>query len=485
MVELGAGPVTAARGRQAGWTELLRTDPDVQYVQFVDGDCILDRDWLAKAVACLDADQTLAGVCGRRREERGAESFYSRLVDIDWDIPAGEVDYFGGDALVRVEALKSVGGWSTDLIAGEEPDLCFRLRDRGWRILRLDAEQTRHDVGMTHFGQYWRRAVRSGFAYAEVANRNRQGTGRVWARQVRSMLAYGAVLPIVFMAVVVAGWPLVAALAALAYLRLLIVLTRHAQKRNRSWRESLAYAAVETVCKMAGAVGAAKFWMKGGGGKIIEYKSKEASDSILRRAVDGAADAGAWGMQRASRATAGAMRFVRLCRLRGMVRGTVPLSTQFDGAVRAERGTHLDLGERCRLGRDVFFETQGEGKIRLGKNVTVNSGCVLVAYEGITVGDHSLIGEYVSIRDANHGIDVGRPMRLQPHSAEAIEIGADVWIGRGCAILKGVRIGSGAVVAANSVVTRDVPAMTVVAGSPAQVIKRRQGVEDHACVEGL
>ncbi len=105
----------------------------------------------------------------------------------------------------------------------------------------------------------------------------------------------------------------------------------------------------------------------------------------------------------------------------------------------------------------------------------INAGCVLVSYARITIGDDCLIGEYVSIRDANHGLSVGVPMRLQAHRSAPVTIGRNVWIGRGSVVLKGVTIGDGAVVAANSVVSRDVPADAIVVGAPAKLIRMRAG----------
>jgi len=164
-------------------------------------------------------------------------------------------------------------------------------------------------------------------------------------------------------------------------------------------------------------------------------------------------------------------RMWRLVALRAWCMGAVPASTQFDGPVRVPKLIALQLGTHCRLGREVFFDTNEGGRIAVGSHVRVNAGAVLVSYASITIGNDCLIGEYVSIRDANHGTQAGSPMRLQPHARAPIVIGNNVWIGRGAVILKGVCIGDGAVVAANSVVTRNVPPRTLVGGVPARVIK--------------
>lgn len=165
------------------------------------------------------------------------------------------------------------------------------------------------------------------------------------------------------------------------------------------------------------------------------------------------------------------LRMWRLVALRAWCTGAVPASTQFDGPVRVPKLIALQLGAHCRLGREVFFDTNEGGRIAVGSHVRINAGVVLVSYASITIGNDCLIGEYVSIRDANHGSLAGSPMRLQPHISASIVIGNNVWIGRGAVILKGVCIGDGAIVAANSVVTRNVLPRTLVGGVPARLIK--------------
>jgi acetyltransferase-like isoleucine patch superfamily enzyme len=171
----------------------------------------------------------------------------------------------------------------------------------------------------------------------------------------------------------------------------------------------------------------------------------------------------------------GFRRLRAFARLRAAAGAGIPASTQLDGTVEIEGTRRVTLGEHCRIGPGVFLETQEQGAIRIGRHVRLNRGTVIVAWSGITIGDDCLIGEYVSLRDANHGSSPGTSMRLQPHDAKPIAIGDDVWIGRGAVVLPGVQIGSGAVIGANSVVTADVPAGAVAAGVPARVIRQREG----------
>ena len=140
-------PFTAARARNEGFALLGHEAP--AYVQFVDGDCELQPGWLETASAFLDNHPDVAAVCGRRRERHPGQSLYNRLIDCEWDTPVGETRACGGDVLMRRDAFRAVGGFDPALIAGEEPELCVRLRAAGWRIWRLDAEMTLHDAAIT------------------------------------------------------------------------------------------------------------------------------------------------------------------------------------------------------------------------------------------------------------------------------------------------------------------------------------------------
>lgn len=161
-------PFTAARARNEGLDRLRAVHPGLEFVQFVDGDCEIEAGWLEAATAALDNDDAAAVVCGRRRERFPDASFYNRLCDEEWNTPVGEVKACGGDAAMRIDALWAVDGYDPTIMAGEEPELCHRLRAAGWHIHRLDAPMTIHDADMHSLRQWWLRAVRSGFGYAQV-----------------------------------------------------------------------------------------------------------------------------------------------------------------------------------------------------------------------------------------------------------------------------------------------------------------------------
>lgn len=189
-------PFTAARARNCGFRRLREIAPDIVYIQFVDGDCELVDDWLHAATSFLDSRPDVGAVCGRRRERFPERSIYNWLCDREWEGPAGDVRACGGDVMIRTNALAAIGGYREDMIAGEEPELCVRLRAAGWRVWRLDVEMTLHDAAMTRFGQWWKRILRSGYAFAHGAYLHGASPERYWVWESRRAWIWGVWLPL-------------------------------------------------------------------------------------------------------------------------------------------------------------------------------------------------------------------------------------------------------------------------------------------------
>lgn len=163
-------PFNAGRARNEGFRRLRALRPDLDYVLFVDGDCEVAPDWPRSAAAFLDAHADVAVVCGRLYERHPEQSVYNMLCAIEWGLrPTGEAPACGGNAAMRVAAVADVGGFRLDLVSGEEPELCIRLRAAGWRIWFLAEAQVVHDAAITRFGQWWKRAVRSGYGATQGA----------------------------------------------------------------------------------------------------------------------------------------------------------------------------------------------------------------------------------------------------------------------------------------------------------------------------
>ena len=259
-------PFTAARARNAGLARLaaLPTADKPLFVQLLDGDCQLVPGWIETAAHYMQARPDLAVVCGRRREIHPEASIYNRLADAEWDTPVGEARACGGDALMRLEALEEVGGYRDDLIAGEEPELCLRLRRKGWGIWRLGAEMTRHDAAMTRFSQWWKRSRRAGHAFAEGAALHGSGPERHWLRETRRAVIWGAILPASLLA---------AALAQPWWLAGMLVYP--AQILRLLPRLGVEQAVFNVIGKFAEAQGVLGYWfdrLRGRRAALIEYK---------------------------------------------------------------------------------------------------------------------------------------------------------------------------------------------------------------------
>lgn len=191
----GSAPFTAARARNIGFDRLLTLGDPPSYVQFVDGDCEIEPGWIEAAQRRLDDGPQLGVVFGRRRERYPERSIYNRLCDLEWSVPAGEQTSCGGDAMMRVSALRAVGGYRADLIAGEEPELCVRLRRLGWSIMCLDQPMTIHDAAMVRLSQWWRRSVRAGYSFALGAHIHGDAPERHRVVETRRAWLWGAAIP--------------------------------------------------------------------------------------------------------------------------------------------------------------------------------------------------------------------------------------------------------------------------------------------------
>lgn len=253
-----ATPFTAARARNAG-IAALAADPagPPAIVQFVDGDCEVRPGWVAAAAGFLAAHPRAGVVCGRRRERFPEASVFNRLCDAEWDTPVGQARACGGDAAMRWEALAAVGGFDPRLIAGEEPELCLRLRAAGWEIWRIDREMTLHDAAMTRISQWWRRARRAGHAFAEGAALHGAPPERHWVGETRRALVWGAALPAAAAlgALVVSPW-------ALALLGLYPLQAARLARRAGGGRAAWERAAFLTLGKIPEAVGALEYRLR-------------------------------------------------------------------------------------------------------------------------------------------------------------------------------------------------------------------------------
>jgi glycosyltransferase involved in cell wall biosynthesis len=264
-------PFTAARARNVGFGAAIRIDPDIALIQFVDGDTEVAPTWIGTAVRFMADNPRAAAVFGRRRERHPEASIYNQLCDVEWSVPPGMAKYCGGDVMMRRDAFEGVRGYTDALIAGEEPDLCVRLRRHQWSIHCIDAEMTLHDAAMVEFGQWWRRTTRSGYAFAQGAHMHGAAPERHWVRETWRIWIWGLVIPLLTGLSVLAFGPQALWLLAIYPLQIVRVFFKYKGPANIRAIRAFFY----TLARFPEMVGLARFHalrLLGRRATIIEYK---------------------------------------------------------------------------------------------------------------------------------------------------------------------------------------------------------------------
>jgi glycosyltransferase involved in cell wall biosynthesis len=276
-----ASPFTAARARNAGLDHLLAATPDLDYVQMMDGDCEVLPGWIDAATTAMAKDSATGAVFGRLRERYADQSLYNWLCDVEWGVPPGPAQAFGGNVLLRCAAVKAAGAYRDAMIAGEEPDLSIRMRRRGWDIICIDREMMVHDAAIYRFAQWWRRTARAGHAFAQLADLHPDSRAPDYRRLCRSILIWGAVIPLMGLASL--GYGIVAdrkagfAIFGASLLLPLLQISRLTIRERRHWpiSKALALATFLTLGKYAEVTGLIRFHadrLRGRQPTIIEYK---------------------------------------------------------------------------------------------------------------------------------------------------------------------------------------------------------------------
>lgn len=268
-------PFTAARARNAGWRKLRAIAPNLRYALFIDGDCEVLGGFLEPALSVLDDQPEVVAVCGYRRERYPERSPLNRVCDVEWRSGnVGDCKAFGGDVVVRIDALAAAGGYDESVIAAEDDELAIRLRAAGGRIHRIDVESTLHDANMTRVAEWWKRAVRCGYAFAQVNDIHGQPPESYFVEEKRRSLAWGAALPAA--AVGLAPLTLGASLSLLGLYPLQAVrIAQGTRRRGFQARDSWAWGVSCSLSKIPEAVGIGRFHLdrlRKQRPKIIEYK---------------------------------------------------------------------------------------------------------------------------------------------------------------------------------------------------------------------
>ena len=263
-------PFTAARGRNTGAKYLLETNPEIDFIQFVDGDSYIVDGWLEQASSELDMKKDLAVVCGVLKEKHPELSVYNKLCHLEWSTPGGNVAACGGNMMVRASVFQQIKGFNQTLIAGEDPELCLRLRQQGWKIFKLNHLMGLHDGSMISFVQWWKRLIRGGFAYAEgawlhgnLSERYRVGESiRIWF--------WGLFLPLLTIVTLWHTQGLSLILLIIAYTVLLFRVYISMKQKQFASEDAFIYAIFAILDKFPQMLGQIKFYM----GILLKSRSK-------------------------------------------------------------------------------------------------------------------------------------------------------------------------------------------------------------------
>jgi acetyltransferase-like isoleucine patch superfamily enzyme len=336
---------------------------------------------------------------------------------------------------------------------------------------------TLHDLAVNTFRAYWLRAYRSGIAYAEVAQRMRlQGDG-LWQHESQRDFRHGLLFATAPLVVASAWWVDIALVWTLLVMALLFIArtaVRCAWKAPGQWLLCAQYAVHVHFQKIPALFGQLK-WREAARQQteiaLIDYKQDAPATQVRGTSVKGMLVQLLTPLAWCHRVLVGRwQRLWSLARLQEAIGRRVDASNVILGAIEVQGTRNIELGRGALLYPGVVLETQGKGAIVLGDGVVLSRGVHIVAFDRVELGQGCMVGEYSSIRDANHR-QGGPDVRHSGHISAPITMGPHVWIGRGATVLMGANIGAHSVVAANAVVTKAVGDHLLVGGVPAKVLR--------------
>ena len=269
-------PFSAARARNEGFQKLTELFPTLQYIQFVDGDCVLNKGWLVAAKAAFLEDASRAAVIGHLQELNPDASIYNRMCAMEWLSPAGDLTNFGalgGISMMRVDVFKQLGGFKANVIAGEDSEFGVRLSLAGYKVTKIDHFMAIHDANITTFQQWWKRAVRGGHAIGQRSDLNGNTLAKDCVKERKSTLVWGVLLPLLALLLLIFArrWIF---LILFAYFFLTIKVYRYRRKQGENSGDAFTYAKFMPLVKIANGVGLLKFYINKfkQSYEIIEYK---------------------------------------------------------------------------------------------------------------------------------------------------------------------------------------------------------------------
>ena len=256
-------PFSAGRARNEGFEKLVNEFSDIEFVQFVDGDCALKKGWLKEARDTLTGSDSIAAVIGHLQEVGNPSGVFGRLFSMEWHSGAGEVsDFgkFGGITMIKRSVLHELGGYNPSVIAGQDSELGVRMKLAGYIVFKIDAPMATHDAGIDTFRQWWKRSVRAGHAIGQRAYLNGNTPLRDCVHERRSTWFWGIGLPII---IALTSFP-TNGLSLFALGGYLVLGSRVFVRRVKSGQvvsDAFLYAAFIILSKFANGVGLIRFYI--------------------------------------------------------------------------------------------------------------------------------------------------------------------------------------------------------------------------------
>jgi glycosyltransferase involved in cell wall biosynthesis len=258
LLQLSSSQPSAAQGRNMGLKHSRGS-----FVQLIDGDSVIQPGWMDSAIAILERTTDIACVFGQCIEMYPQQSIYMRASALDWYIPPGDYRLCGGNAMWRTSVITAHGFFDESLQLGEEPDLCYRVRQGGGRVVCIDAPMVKHDLAIQRFGQYWRRAENSGKGYAHIALRYWRQPEKLWLREMLVNFCE----PLIWVLLVIFGCWLGGLLCGLALLMAWCLVRAlrigySVRRRTANFREGLLYGLHCQFVRLPAALGQVKLLLR-------------------------------------------------------------------------------------------------------------------------------------------------------------------------------------------------------------------------------
>jgi GT2 family glycosyltransferase len=288
VVQLTSGPMSAARARNTGASAVTESRPDIDLIQFVDGDCVLAPGAVKRATDALRSDPTLGAVCGRVVEAHPRANLFHRIAHAEWHQgEVGMTDVFDGVVMIRRDVFEEAGGYDESLVAGEDNEFGRRVTLLGHGIRRIDHVSAVHDIAMHSWSAWWRRSMRAGYCFATIGS-DRQDDSELFTREYRRTVTRGIVAPSV--ALVLLPWTripalFVAARSALTFARV----SRRIPHRHADRTDRMAWALNCTLAPYPSGAGVIRSWWHRATGArptLIEHRPEPSSPATSTHDAD-------------------------------------------------------------------------------------------------------------------------------------------------------------------------------------------------------